>query len=45
MRIHRSFIVSIDKINPFIHELIEIGKHQLSISRMYKMEVNKRLNN
>jgi DNA-binding LytR/AlgR family response regulator len=43
LRIHRSFIVSIAKIDSFTHELIEIGKHELPISRMYKLEVNRAL--
>lgn len=43
IRIHRSFIVSISKIESFTHEIIEIGKQELPISRMYKLEVNKAL--
>ena len=43
IRIHRSFIVSINKIETFTNEIIEIGKKELPISRMYKMEVNKAL--
>jgi DNA-binding LytR/AlgR family response regulator len=43
IRIHRSFIVSINKIESFTHEVIEIGKQELPISRMYKMEVNRAL--
>ncbi|MEP6712816.1 MAG: response regulator transcription factor [Ferruginibacter sp.] len=44
IRIHRSFIVSINKIETFTNEIIEIGKKEMPISRMYKMEVNKVLN-
>lgn len=43
IRIHRSFIVSINKIESFTHEMIEIGRQELPISRMYKLEVNKTL--
>jgi len=43
IRIHRSFIVSIIKIESFTNEMIEIGKKQLPISRMYKLDVNKAL--
>lgn len=41
IRIHRSFIVSIKRIETFTNETIEIGKQELPISRMYKLEVNK----
>lgn len=41
VRIHRSFIVSINKIETFTHETIEIGKQELPISRMYKMDVGR----
>jgi DNA-binding LytR/AlgR family response regulator len=44
IRIHRSFIVSIKKIECFTNEFIEIGKQELPISRMYKLEVNRSLN-
>ncbi len=43
IRIHRSFIVSINKIETFTNEIIEIGKKELPISRMYKMEVTRAL--
>jgi len=39
MRIHRSFIVSIAKIDSFTNEFIEIHKNALPISRSYKKEV------
>lgn len=44
IRIHRSFIVSVSKIESFTNEIIEIGKKELPISRMYKLEVTKSLN-
>jgi DNA-binding LytR/AlgR family response regulator len=43
IRIHRSFIVSIIKIESFTNEMIEIGKKQLPISRMYRLDVSKSL--
>ena len=43
MRIHRSFIVSLDKISSFTHEHIEILNKALPISRSFKKEVLKRL--
>ncbi|HKO79705.1 MAG TPA: LytTR family DNA-binding domain-containing protein [Chitinophagaceae bacterium] len=45
LRIHRSFIVAINKIDSYSTELIEIGKQELPISRMYRYEVEKVLQN
>jgi two-component system, LytTR family, response regulator len=44
VRIQRSFIVAINKIESFTSETIEIAKHELPISRMYRHEVEKLLN-
>ena len=44
VRIHRSFIVAINKIESFTSDTIEIAKHELPISRMYRHEVEKLLN-
>lgn len=44
IRIHRSFIVAIDKIESFTSDTIEIAKLELPISRMYRHEVEKVLN-
>lgn len=44
VRIHRSFIVSINKIESFTNETIEINHHELPLSRMYRHEVEKVLN-
>jgi Response regulator of the LytR/AlgR family len=44
IRIHRSFIVAINKIESFTNDTIEIGKLELPISRMYRHEVEKILN-
>lgn len=44
IRIHRSFIVSINKIESFTSDTIEIARQELPISRMYRHEVEKLLN-
>jgi DNA-binding LytR/AlgR family response regulator len=41
LRIHRSFIVSLDKIECFNSEMVEIAKKEFPISRMYKHEVER----
>ena len=41
IRIHRSYIVSLNKIESYTNELIGIAKQELPISRMYKLEVSK----
>ncbi len=43
LRIHRSFIVSVAKIEQFNHSSLTIGKHFLPIGNFYKTEVIKRL--
>ncbi len=45
LRIHRSFIVSISKIESFTNEFIEVRKKALPISRSYKKDVLARLEN
>jgi DNA-binding LytR/AlgR family response regulator len=35
IRIHRSYIVSVKKINSFTHETVEIGKRELPIGKFY----------
>jgi DNA-binding LytR/AlgR family response regulator len=42
VRIHRSFIVAISKIESYNHELIVVAKKELPISRMYKLDVSKK---
>ena len=44
IRIHRSYIVALNKIESYSTELIEIAKQELPISRMYRHEVEKVLN-
>ena len=44
IRIHRSFIVALGKIESFSNELVWVGKTELPISRMYRHEVEKVLN-
>lgn len=43
IRVHRSFIVSIAKIDIFTNEFVEVGKHAIPISRSYKKDVLNRL--
>ena len=43
IRIHRSFIVAINKIDSFSADMIEIGKNEIPIGRIYKSEVTKQL--
>ena len=44
LRIHRSYIISISKIDSFNSDTIEIGKKELPIGRLFKHDVNKLLN-
>ena len=44
IRIHRSFIVALSKIESYSNELVWLGKAELPISRMYRHEVEKVLN-
>ena len=39
IRVHRSFIVSLGKIDSFTSDLIQIGKYEIPISRSYRHEV------
>jgi len=39
LRIHRSFIIAINKIDAYSHSAIEIGKTELPIGRLYKDSV------
>lgn len=43
VRIHRSYIVAIDKIKSFNTAFIDIGSDELPIGRLYKIEVMKAL--
>lgn len=45
IRIHRSFIVSLDKIDSFTQEFVEIENKAIPISRSYKNDVKHRLDN
>jgi two-component system, LytTR family, response regulator len=44
IRIHRSYIVAIDKIDSFNGETIDIAKNELPIGRFFKHEVSSQLN-
>lgn len=41
IRIHRSYIVALAKVESFTAELVEIGRQQLPISRLYRLDVEK----
>lgn len=41
LRIHRSFIISTNRISSYTHELVWVGQTELPISRMYRHEVEK----
>jgi DNA-binding LytR/AlgR family response regulator len=43
IRIHRSYIVSLDKIESYTNELVEIAQQELPIGRMYRHEVERSL--
>lgn len=45
IRVHRSFIVSLKRINSFTSEFVEVNKKAIPISRSYKKTVLKRLEN
>lgn len=36
IRIHRSFIVSLRKVRSFTHEIVEVGKDELPIGKLYR---------
>lgn len=43
LRIHRSFVIAIDKINSYTNEFVEVNKQALPISRTYKESVLQKL--
>lgn len=43
VRVHRSYIVSLDKIKTFTNELIEIGNAEIPIGKLYRFNVMKLL--
>jgi len=44
LRIHRSYIISISKIDSYNTDTIEIGKKEIPIGRLFKHDVSKLLN-
>ena len=44
LRIHKSFIVAINKIDSYNAETIQIAKHEIPIGKLYKIEVIRKLN-
>lgn len=45
LRVHRSYIISINRIESFTNEFVEINKKAIPISRSYKNDVKLRLDN
>jgi len=43
MRTHRSYIVSLDKISSYTSDTIEMGKHEIPVSRGFREKVMERL--
>lgn len=43
LRIHRSYVVAMDKVTAFTNESVEVGKKVLVLSRSYKEEVLEKL--
>lgn len=43
VRVHRSYIVSLDKIKSFTNELIEVGNTEIPIGKLYRFNVIKLL--
>src|SRR6185295_3645042 len=44
VRVHRSYIIAVNKIDSCNTEMIEIGKKQIPIGRLFRHDVNKVLN-
>lgn len=44
LRIHKSYIVAINKIDSYDADTIHIAKHELPIGRLYKFDVSRVLN-
>ncbi len=44
LRIHRSFIVAINKIESYNADTLQIAKHELPIGRLFKHDVSRVLN-
>lgn len=44
LRIHKSYIVAVNKIDSYNADTIHIAKHELPIGRLYKFDVNRVLN-
>jgi len=44
LRIHKSFIVAVNKIDSYNAETIHISKHEIPIGKLYKIDVIRKLN-
>lgn len=45
LRVHRSFIVALSKVRSFSSELLEVGKTEIPIGKLYRNEALKRMSN
>jgi two-component system, LytTR family, response regulator len=44
VRVHRSYIIAVNKIDSYNTDLIEIGKKEIPIGRLFRHDVNRILN-
>jgi DNA-binding LytR/AlgR family response regulator len=44
IRVHRSYIIAIHKIDSYNTDTIEIGKKEIPIGRLFRHDVSKKLN-
>ena len=44
LRIHRSFIVALNRVDAFCGDTVFVAKNELPIGRLFKHEANKQLN-
>jgi len=44
VRVHRSYLIAVNKIDAYHSDLIEIGKKEIPVGRLFKHEVNRILN-
>lgn len=44
LRVHRSYIVNVDRIDAFIGNMLCIGKHRIPVSKQHRTEVMRQFN-
>lgn len=44
LRVHRSYIVNVDRIDAFIGNMLCIGKHRIPVSKQHRSEVMRQFN-